>query len=73
MTKRKPDFYVVRREWLNGEYEWFTYAVGDRLWSCRLILRQQFAEKAGSAKIAKKYGGRVVGVYCSVRTSGSRR
>lgn len=73
MTKRKPDFYVVRREWLNGGYEWFTYEASHGMWSCRTILRQQFAEKADSAKIAKKYGGRVVGVYCSVRTSGRRR
>ena len=65
MTDRKPDFYVVKREGLDGAPEWFTYEADGHVWDYQLTLRHRFVTEADAAKIAKKYTGRVIPVYCT--------
>lgn len=65
MTKRKPDFYVVKREGLDGIPEWFTFDADGHVWDYQLMLRHRFVTEADAAKIAKKYGGSVTPVCCT--------
>jgi hypothetical protein len=65
MTVRKPDFYVMKREGLDGVPEWFTFDADGHVWDYQLTLRHRFVTEADAAKIAKKYGGRVVPVFCT--------
>lgn len=65
MTDRKPDFYVVKREGLDGAPEWFTFDADGHVWDYQLTLRHRFVTEADAAKIAKKYGGSVAPVCCT--------
>lgn len=65
MTDRKPDFYVVKREGLDGAPEWFTFDADGHVWDYQLTLRHRFVTEADAATMAKKYGGRVVPVFCT--------
>lgn len=38
MTDRKPDFYVVKREGLDGAPEWFTFDADGHVWDYQLTL-----------------------------------
>jgi len=65
MTDRKPDFYVLKRIGLDDVPEWFTFDADGHVWDYQLTMRHRFVTEDDAAKIAKKYGGSVVPVFCT--------
>lgn len=65
MSDRKPDFYVVKREGLDGVPEWFTFDADGHVWDYQSTMRHRFVTRVEAASVAKKYGGRVIPVFCT--------